>query len=111
MTPSAASESPASGMLLPRDQLPGPLPPRDQIPGLLADFPCFRIWREQTCDRVRYVARSLHTGLNPHTVVTHDIGELRAALEPSRHVACSVQHAAEQQGIRPMACSLPTPAP
>jgi hypothetical protein len=51
---------------------------------LQAQFPCFRIWRERTCDRVRYVARSLHPGLNPHTVVTDDIGELRAALEPAR---------------------------
>ncbi len=55
-------------------------------------FPCFRIWREETCDRARYVSRSLHTGLNPHTVMTDDLGELRAALEPARHLPCPEPH-------------------
>jgi hypothetical protein len=64
------------------------------LAGLREDFPCFRIWRERTCDRIRYVARSLHPGLNPHTVVTDDLDELRAALEPSRHAACARPHAA-----------------
>ena len=59
-----------------------------------ATFPCFRIWREQTCDRARYVARSLHPGLNPHTVVTDDLDELCAALEPSRHARCPRPHPA-----------------
>jgi hypothetical protein len=45
-----------------------------------AQFPKFRIWREAICDRTRYVARSQHAGLNPHTVVTGDLAELRAAL-------------------------------
>jgi hypothetical protein len=66
--------------------------PADDLSGLTADFPCFRIWREQTCDRIRYEVRSLHPGLNPHTVVTDDTGELRAALEPSRHVPCPRPH-------------------
>jgi SAM-dependent methyltransferase len=48
-----------------------------------ADFPAFKIWKEHVPGRVRYVARSL-SGLNPHTVVTSDLGELREALEPSR---------------------------
>lgn len=54
--------------------------PAAELAILQAQFPCFRIWRERTCDRARYVARSLHPGLNPHTVVTDDIDELRAAL-------------------------------
>jgi hypothetical protein len=56
---------------------------RRQLAALRAEFPCFRIWREETCDRARYVARSLHPGLNPHTVMTDDMAELRAALEPA----------------------------
>ena len=42
------------------------------------------IWPEHTPGRVRYVARKLRAGLDPHTVVTSDLGELRCALEPSR---------------------------
>jgi hypothetical protein len=63
-------------------------PPPAELAILQADFPCFRIWREQTCDRALYMSRSLHLEINPHTVMTGDIGELRAALEPSRHVPC-----------------------
>jgi hypothetical protein len=50
-------------------------------------FPQFRIWRETIPGRVRYVARSLSPGLNPHTVVTGDPAELRAALSgtPAAH--------------------------
>ena len=74
-----------------------------ELAGLRAGFPCFRIWREETCDRVLYVARSLHLELNPSTVVTGDIGELGAALEPARHVACPRPHPAGQAPpARPM---------
>ena len=55
-------------------------------------------------DRVRYVARSLHPGLNPHTVVTDDVGELRAALEHSRHAPCPGPRAAGQQESWPPDC-------
>ncbi len=77
--------------------VPGPpasetAPPHDQLPGLRADFPCFRIWRAQTCDRARYEARSLHLEISPHTIVTDDIGELGAALEPARFLACPLPH-------------------
>jgi hypothetical protein len=44
----------------------------------------FRIWRESVDGGVRYIARSPHLGLNPHTVVTTDPAELRAALALSR---------------------------
>jgi hypothetical protein len=47
---------------------------------LRADFPQFRIWRETTGNRTRYIARSLHRGARPHTVVTADLAELRAEL-------------------------------
>jgi O-methyltransferase involved in polyketide biosynthesis len=56
----------------------------DELAGLQEEFPAFRIWREITGERVRFVARSLRPGVSPHTVVTDDVGELRAALEPSR---------------------------
>jgi hypothetical protein len=48
---------------------------------LRADFPEFRIWREITGNRIRYIARSLHADVRPHTVVTPDLAELRAELE------------------------------
>ena len=51
---------------------------------LQAEFPGFKIWEEQTPGRVRYVARSRSKGVNPHTVVTADIGELREALQPAK---------------------------
>jgi hypothetical protein len=61
-----------------------PGPATHTAPGQLADlqkqFPGFRIWREMTGDRSRYVARSARPGLNPHTVVTDDLGELCTAL-------------------------------
>jgi hypothetical protein len=55
-------------------------------------FPCFRIWREVTCERARYVSLSLHLRLNPHTVMTDDLAELRTALEPARHLPCPEPH-------------------
>jgi hypothetical protein len=69
---------------------------RRQLAALRAQFPCFRIWREETCDRARYVARSLHLELNPHTVVTDDMAELRAVLEPARDSPCPRSHLAGQ---------------
>jgi hypothetical protein len=54
----------------------------DDLTELQAEFPAFQIWREAFPGRSRYVARSRHQGLNPHTVVTTDLRELRAALPP-----------------------------
>jgi hypothetical protein len=71
-------------------------------------FPCFRIWREQTCDRTLYIARSLHLVTNPHTVVTGDIAELGAALEPARLLACPRPH---PPGQPPSARPRPAAAP
>jgi hypothetical protein len=53
----------------------------DDVTGLQAEFPAFRIWREDVPGRRRYVARSRHQSLHPHTVVTADLRELRAALQ------------------------------
>lgn len=50
------------------------------LPTLRAEFPDFRIWRETIGDRVRYIGRSLDLGIGPHTVITADLGELRAVL-------------------------------
>jgi len=60
----------------------GPSPSLDNS-GLLtlrADFPQFRIWAETLGQRTRYTARRLDPGTSPHTVVTSDLDELRAAL-------------------------------
>ena len=57
-----------------------------ELARLQTDFPQFRIWREITRGRGRYVARSLHPDARPHTVVTPDPAELRAAL-----IACPGQ--------------------
>jgi hypothetical protein len=55
-----------------------------ELATMQAAFPQFRIWREDAFDRARFVARSLRTGLSPHTVVTDDLSELRAALQASQ---------------------------
>jgi hypothetical protein len=52
----------------------------DPLPALQQQFPAFLIWRENMSGRRRYVARSQHLSVNPHTVVTDDPDELRAAL-------------------------------
>jgi hypothetical protein len=56
----------------------------DPLPPLCAEFPDFCIWREITGDRTRYIARSLHHGTSPHTVVTDDLGELTDLLREAR---------------------------
>ena len=50
---------------------------------LHAEFPGYRIWREVTGNRARLVAVRRHHGMSPHTVVTADPAELRAALAAS----------------------------
>jgi hypothetical protein len=47
---------------------------------LQEEFPKYQIWRENVPGRRRYVARSQHLSVNPHTVITADPDELRAAL-------------------------------
>ena len=56
---------------------------RNELAVLRDDYPGYKIWREVTPGRERYIARSLHFGLNPHTVVTADLSELRDVLQPT----------------------------
>jgi hypothetical protein len=63
---------------IPTDERPTP---NEDLAALRADFPGFKIWEEFLPGRSRYVARSLRPGVGPHTVVTPDLGELRAALD------------------------------
>jgi hypothetical protein len=53
----------------------------DEIILLRAEFPGHRIGTETIVDRIRYVARRQRDGAHPHTVITRDVSELRAALE------------------------------
>jgi hypothetical protein len=52
----------------------------EDIAELQASFPQFRIWRESTYRGPRYIACSRRPGTRPHTVITSDLGELRAEL-------------------------------
>jgi len=63
----------------------------DELTVLREEFPAYRIWREITPGRSRYVARSRHQGLRPHTVVTAELNELREALEPAGHLTAAAQ--------------------
>ena len=57
--------------------------PQRELVGLRADFPAYEIWREVVGTRVRLVAVTQLRGISPHTVVTDDPAELRAALAGS----------------------------
>jgi hypothetical protein len=54
----------------------------DCLPGLCAEFPAFRIWREDICGTTHYVACRQQPGQHPYAVITPDPGRLRAALQP-----------------------------
>jgi SAM-dependent methyltransferase len=56
---------------------------RNELAVLRDDYPGYEIWHEVTPGRERYIARSLHFGRNPHTVVTADLSELRDMLQPT----------------------------
>jgi hypothetical protein len=80
MTPITAD---ARGTATGRDEAEVPAV-SDDLTVLRNEFPAFSIWQEETPGRSRYVARSRRQGLNPHTVVTDDLQELRDALQPQR---------------------------
>jgi SAM-dependent methyltransferase len=82
----------------PTDEVPTP---NEGLVGLRAVFPGFKIWEEYLPGRSRYVARSLRQGVGPHTVVTSDLGELRAALQ-SGELARVVSFSAAQPNIARM---------
>ncbi len=54
-----------------------------ELADLQEDFPEYRIWQEAMGDHVRLVAVCRTPGGSPHTVVTSDPAELRAALASS----------------------------
>jgi O-methyltransferase involved in polyketide biosynthesis len=61
-------------------QANGMTPVNDELEALHDEFPGFRIWTEIIGERARYIARSTQAGKSPHTLVTDDLGELRAVL-------------------------------
>lgn len=79
---SDTNEASVHGGLKPTCEIPGKARQltADDLTGLRLAFPGFRIWREMTGDRVRYVARSMRLDAGLHTVVTADPAELRALL-------------------------------
>jgi hypothetical protein len=81
-----------SGACLPQDDGPA-----RELAALQADFPQFQIWPEVTLDRLRYVSVSTRLDLNPHTVVTGDLAELRAVLQSAQPPAPAPQHRTEVQ--------------
>jgi hypothetical protein len=69
----------------PPDTISAPsIPEPDPLDALRAEFPGFRIWQETTCDRTIYNAISLRWEINPHTVVTDNLDELRGTLREAR---------------------------
>jgi hypothetical protein len=55
-------------------------PPDATLAALRQEFPAYRLWLEPAYGRYRFVARRLNPGTRPHTVITSDPAELRAAL-------------------------------
>lgn len=79
--PSAEREQPSRLLSLGHvDDNAGGATPEAALLSIQRDFPAFRIWREVTGDRIRFVARRRRPGTRPHTVVTADARELRAVL-------------------------------
>jgi hypothetical protein len=54
-----------------------------ELADLQQDFPGYRIWQEPMGGRIRLVAVRREPGIGPHTLVTADLIELRAALTQS----------------------------
>jgi hypothetical protein len=52
----------------------------EELAQLQASFPQFRIWRESSYRGPLYMACRLQPGTRPHTLITSDLGELRAEL-------------------------------
>lgn len=58
--------------------------PNGELSILRLEFPGHLIGEESIMGRVRFVARRRSEGTHPHTVITPDLGEMRAALEAGR---------------------------
>lgn len=60
--------------------------PETTLAALRREFPRYRIWLDPIPGRRRFVARRQNPGPGPHTVITSDPDELRAALAaPGQH--------------------------
>jgi hypothetical protein len=57
------------------------------------DFPRYQIDVELAVDRRRYIARRIHPGPGPHTLITGDLAELRAELSSIPERALPQRHA------------------
>jgi hypothetical protein len=55
-----------------------------ELTSLQVDFPEFEIWCEQTGYGICYVVRGRTLDVHPHTLMTSDLGSIRAALARSR---------------------------
>ena len=49
---------------------------------LQAEFPAYKIWQEQIAGPGPVCGPQPAPGVNPHTVITADVAELREALQP-----------------------------
>ncbi len=74
-----------------RDDLPALAPPQGENPDdsatlrdLNRQFPQFAIWREVMPGRTRYAAQRIGSGHGLHSVITADVGEMRAVLAQAR---------------------------
>jgi hypothetical protein len=56
---------------------------QQELADLQQAFPGYRIWQEPMGDQIRLVAVSRKPGNSPHTLITADLAELRAALANS----------------------------
>ena len=56
---------------------------QQELADLQQAFPRYRIWQEPMGDRIRLVAVRRAPGTGPHTLVTTEPAELRAALTSS----------------------------
>ena len=52
----------------------------DELALLAAGFPEYQFWSERGRDHLRYVAQGIRLDIRPHTIVTTDLAEMRAAL-------------------------------
>jgi hypothetical protein len=55
-------------------------PPDRTLAALRREFPGYRVWLEPVHGHYRFVAQRRNPGSGPHTVITSDPAELRAAL-------------------------------
>ena len=57
---------------------------RADLDAVRLDFPGYWIELEPMPGRRRYIARRIQPGPGPHTLITSDLAELRAQLEPAQ---------------------------